>query len=200
MEINVEYELENGYKLSNNETWESHFKDFAEKLMREYCIKVGKDEYNFLELEFYFYSAEHQDTVVYPRTCKAGQLFVHYSGFDIAFQTKCDNQSITQFGGILVRSLFNAQTNEVIGGPLRCLIEVFNNQQGKPELGTKKNSIFCDSHEGTKCIGIKSSKKYRFVRKDYWNQKDFKMKRGAYENTKPVYKDKSYTYKFNQEG
>lgn len=191
--------LQEACELSKNETWESHFNKFAEELMRNYCIKVGNDIYQFLELEFYLYNKDHPDPTVYPRICKAGQLFVHYNGFDIAFKTECDGNNLTQFGGILVRGLFNTKTKEVIGGPLRCLMEVFNNQEGKPEFA-EMDAFKCESHEGTKRIGIKSLEKYRFVRNDYWNQEKFEIKRGAYENTKPVFKDKSYTYKFNQEG
>ncbi|MDO5447009.1 MAG: hypothetical protein Q4F34_04425 [Prevotellaceae bacterium] len=207
MKIDVNKELKEGCTLSEGESWEEHFKDFAKELMNNHCIKVGSDEYHFLELEFYYYDdKEHKDddvnSKVYPRICKAEQLFVHYSGFDIAFESIVEGESLTRFGGILVRGLFNAQTKEVIGGPLRCLMEVFNNQKGKPKFGKRKKSEKCVKIVDTKRIGIKSSEKYRFVREDYWDKEKFTftMKRCVYDNRKPVYKDKSYTYKFNQEG
>lgn len=103
------------------------FNRIAEELMCNYvlCDETGTTCYSLIEIEFYLYKQNvHEDTVVYPRNCNAGQLFYHYSGADIAFQTITDDDNVT-FGGILIRSM--KKCDEIIGGPLRCKDELLNN-------------------------------------------------------------------------
>ena len=103
-------------------------KEFAEYLINNHAIKVNNNQYTLEEIEVYLYCQGHQDANVYPRDCAAEQFFVHYSGFDIAFQTKNEGKDLIQFGGVLVRSLKKNNT-EMIYGPMRCLMEVFNQQE-----------------------------------------------------------------------
>ena len=115
--------------LKKVEPKESSFENIARELFSNYCIVKqyenakgsGEDTYYFKEIEFYLYTNKHTDNRhVYPRICKTGQWFVHYSGVDIAFETKLDGKKINQCGGILIRALRKKRTNEIIAGPLRC--------------------------------------------------------------------------------
>lgn len=122
--------------IKSDEDVEAKFKQIANVLFQNYHIEKGTDIYDFLEIEFYYYSKQHPDIVTYPRTIDGGKWFLHTSGIDIAFQSKVekdekgeidDNNSF--FGGILIRSLSKRTTNHstrVIGGPRRCLYELFN--------------------------------------------------------------------------
>lgn len=104
------------------------FAKIADKLMHKCCIQCGEKKYYFAEIEFYYYDKENNseewNRKTYPRTDKeAGDLFFHYSGFDICFESK---YSEGRFGGILIRSLFDETNNRYITGPLLCVNEVLN--------------------------------------------------------------------------
>ena len=104
------------------------FAKIADELMHNYCIQCGEKKYYFAEIEFYYYDKENNSEEwnrrTYPRTDKeAGDLFFHYSGFDICFESK---YSEGRFGGILIRSLFDNTNNRYITGPLLCVNEVLN--------------------------------------------------------------------------
>ena len=103
------------------------FEDIAEKLMKKFCLQCDEKKYYFAEVEFYYYDKEcfneEWNWVTYPRTNKkAGDLFFHYSGFDICFDSRFDDG---KFGGILIRSL-KEENDTYITGPSVCLLEVLN--------------------------------------------------------------------------
>lgn len=99
-------------------------KKIAENLFCHYCIKCGNKTFRFAEIEFYYYKKEKwQDkwnTATYYRNKKAGELFFHYSGVDICFQSDSENE----FGGILIRSLIEIDNNgnyvALHKGPMIC--------------------------------------------------------------------------------
>lgn len=113
----------------------------AEELFEDYCIKCEsggehKDRYfRFAELEFYYYKKGKFDSewnkVTYPREKNAGELFFHYSGMDICFQSHFDKNDSDKvfFGGMLVRSVFELDENDMIilhAGPLYVANLVLN--------------------------------------------------------------------------
>ena len=108
------------------------FGKIADMLFQDFHIEKKVEEkvvrYDFLEIEFYFYSKNHPDSITYPRKTEAGDWFPHYSGMDIAF--KSDKE---QYGGVLIRCLLKDK-NEVIAGPLRCFCELCAgmNMSGRP--------------------------------------------------------------------
>lgn len=115
---------------ASGEDIQTVFEDIAEKLMKEYCLVCGKKRYYFAEIEFYYYDKDRFNNewnwVTYPRTNKkAGDLFFHYSGFDICFDSNFDDG---KFGGILIRSLIDVTKtdNKFVTGPLLCVNEVLN--------------------------------------------------------------------------
>lgn len=143
------------------------FSDIANKLFREYQIAKGDIKYDFEEVEFYLYTENHKDhNHVYPRDCKAGEWFVHYSGVDLTFQTYIDNENrVTQCGGILIRRIKKVGGASV-GGPLRCLMEIFNGQEC-PKLVKKEHhevvTLEPSTRIGIKNGGVQDERKYRFV-------------------------------------
>ena len=173
---------------SQTKPWNKYFDDLAKALMSKYVIKKGNVIYEFAEIEFYLFhngQNEHIDTSVYPRECKAGTLFYHYSGVDIAFET-CINESNVTFGGILIRSLVKKNDpktdGEIIAGPLRCKDELLNGE-GPIEITALQTPIDIDS-ELWKCRrqgvsrGGKQEKLYRYYRnrdKGDWDRKPERM-------------------------
>ena len=85
---------------------QNKFKGIAKKLFDNYGIKCGNKIFRFAEIEFYYYNKKEKwqdkwNTATYYRDKNAGELFFHYSGVDICFQSDSENE----FGGILIRSL-----------------------------------------------------------------------------------------------
>ena len=113
---------------------EQRFEEIAKLLFRKCQIRKGKDIYDFLEIEFYYYIENHEDIITYPRNMKRGKWFFHDSGIDISFESKCDNINLSPkirkpikdyFGGILIRSLLK-NGNEPITGPQKCTWSLFD--------------------------------------------------------------------------
>jgi hypothetical protein len=110
------------------------FKEIANLLFQEYHIEKGKNIYEFLEIEFYYYTAGHEDIITYPRNEKSGKWFFHDSGVDITFGSKCEDIKCPcnirkpngdYFGGILIRSLLK-NGKERITGPQKCKWSLFD--------------------------------------------------------------------------
>ena len=187
------------------------FKEIAEKLFKNYCIikqyenakDSGVEIYYLKEIEFYLYTNEHTDNrLVYPRICKVGQWFVHYSGVDIAFETKLNGKKVNQCGGILIRALRKKGTNDIIAGPLRCLMELFNYCKTFPTLSIiqLEDIVFDDKDlQNTHRIGFEESepKKYRFYINEE-NDKHIIKDVPQYKKDDIVIENKKYTYNFKQ--
>ncbi|MEP6467071.1 MAG: hypothetical protein ABJB05_12250 [Parafilimonas sp.] len=122
--------------ITNYEEW---FSQIAELLFTQYQIKTAANEYQLTEIEFYYYSKEHNDETTYGfikegikysdrilrhKKAQQNQLtwFFHYSGIDIVFG------NIGNPGGILIRAIRNIETGENITGPLVVSLELLNQQ------------------------------------------------------------------------
>lgn len=173
---------------------QNEFSDIAKNLFANYQIAKGNTRYDFEEVEFYLYTEKHRDNNhVYPRECQAGEWFVHYSGVDLTFQTMKEDNKITQCGGILIRRIKKVGESSV-GGPLRCLMELFNGQEEPILVKKQKQEI---RFEPTPRIGIKNDneqdeRQYRFVINE-----NTQIKTDCPQYTKDgiVIKPKCYTYK-----
>lgn len=172
---------------------QKEFSDIAKNLFANYQIAKGNTRYDFEEVEFYLYTEKHRDNNhVYPRECQAGEWFVHYSGVDLTFQTLKEDNKMTQCGGILIRRIKKVGESSV-GGPLRCLMELFNGQEEPILVKKQKQEI---RFEPTPRIGIKNDneqdeRQYRFV-----VNKNTPIKTYCPQYTKDgiVIKPKCYTY------
>lgn len=121
------------------------YDEIAINLIQNFCIEKQEEDsfgkrdvrFNIAELEIYLYNKENDDWPTYNRDCLAGQWFVHKSGVDIAFQTIREGKELIQFGGVLIRGLeriVDGKVEAYIGGPQRCLSELFNSSYGMPKL------------------------------------------------------------------
>ena len=107
---------------ASQEAIRSRFALLAEALFRDFQIEKGGEVYDFLEIEFYFWNAVHQDEITYRRQCPAGMWYFHSSGVDISFASDSN-----RYGGILLRSVVRvASEPEIIAGPLRLVDHLFD--------------------------------------------------------------------------
>ena len=189
--------------LNEDKLYEKLRKDITKMLMNGYCIDNGQYQYRPIEIEFYIYDENnHPDRHVYPRDKKAGELFFHYSGMDICFET-----SLAQgrFGGILIRAL-ERNDKQLFGGPLVCVNEVLNTAKEKCEIKSANTKLDKEPVQFGRRVGIKAfenindtfySKEYRFVRADI-NEKSTFAPRTAYNFDKNIFETKKSTYKIEE--
>ena len=118
---------------SKQDEIETVFGNIADKLFRNYHIVKGENTYDFLEIEFYFYSPQHRDLITYPRnSSRPGMWFFHMSGVDITFGTDVkEGEHPLMYGGILVRSIVktqggNSKLPKYICGPMKCVDVLFD--------------------------------------------------------------------------
>lgn len=189
-------------------------KELAKKLMNEYCIYNGQYHYRPIEIEFYIYDKDkHADTHVYYRNKKAGELFFHYSGMDICFESSSpqpnNGNKDVRFGGILIRALERiGSDNQLFGGPLVCMCEIINTatEKCKVEKRPISESEKKDIVPFGQRVGIKEKNKedtiYRFVRKDILDELKDKRRcfssRDSFDFKKKTYKQKSSSYKIEE--
>jgi len=105
------------------------FNEIANKLFKNYHIVKGDQTYDFLEIEFYFYSNKHKDLITYPRKSnKPGVWFFHMSGVDITFGSDAkEGEQTLMYGGILIRSIAKTSGDKKnICGPMKCVDELFD--------------------------------------------------------------------------
>lgn len=109
------------------------FSKIAGELLCNYHIVKGENTYDFLEIEFYFYSPNHRDLITYPRNGrKPGMWFFHMSGVDITFGSgNKEGDNPLMYGGILIRSIVKTQGDsstlpKYICGPMKCVDELFD--------------------------------------------------------------------------
>lgn len=88
----------------------------ANSLLLRMCLIVNGVKINFTEIEFYYYSKNHQDAFTHIHDLDAGKWRFHNQGFDITLRGD------TGFGGILIRGI--EINGEFINGPRRVLFEI----------------------------------------------------------------------------
>lgn len=115
------------YNLNTKENWETVFKKMAEYIFQNCHLEANGTKYYLTEIEFYYYhKIEHPDLWCYRKPEKNGMfpsdsLWFHYSGMDITFDNRKNNES----GGILIRSIKDEKGNPT-NGPLRSLYALLN--------------------------------------------------------------------------
>lgn len=176
------------------------FKEIAKVLFERYDILIydSKGEahyYSFAEVEFYYHKKgvlnRDVDNCVYPRTCEAGKFLWHDTGVDICFKSECDIENY-YFGGILIRSLIEKESNQIIGGPGRCANELaFLCKAGEsphlyPKVKKEEVDLYQTIRQGIGCDVDKDGKTAK-VKFCYF----IKMKNRNWNRTKEVIKMKS---------
>jgi len=110
------------------------FREIAKDLFKNYHILKGTQKYFFVNIEFYFCNKKHLDMITYPRRLDEGKWFFHQSGVDLTFRSvysdygkkMVDVDKDFYFGGILVREVMKADSDEVFDGPYKCEWELFD--------------------------------------------------------------------------
>ena len=126
--MDIRKALQEPLEENNGKSIEEKFEVIAKNLIHNFYIKCGRKNYFFAEIEFYYYDRDNfnqeWNRETYPRTDKkAGDLFFHYSGCDICFDSDFEKG---KFGGILIRSLYDKTENRYITGPTVCANEILN--------------------------------------------------------------------------
>lgn len=172
----------------------AHFEKIARELMGYYVIRKGKGkdnnaiEYAIVEIEFYYYSKDHQDYITYPRNMEAGRWFFHQSGVDLTFQSNNvnDNNKFlikddSSFGGILIRGIRKLNCNDIdkeyIFGPIKCVntlwdkFDAFSLSANEyPILVKRKDAFNCNLDKYKRHIKITETTKQESSIK-YWSQR-----------------------------
>ena len=137
-----------GVNNTNIQDIQKRCKKIAKMLFNNHCIKCGNKTFRFAEIEFYYYNKEKEwqdkwNTATYYRNKNAGNLFFHYSGVDICFQSDSEKK----FGGILIRSLIEIDKNgnyqALHKGPLICANLMLNvcEDERMPYVSDKVDSL-----------------------------------------------------------
>lgn len=199
----------NGEKLKeykNIKNFQEYFDDMAKYIFGNVAIVIGDSnskqiKYYLEEIEFYYNNLPikiidstkgngitdeeknkiHHFSCTYKRDKKACQLFWHYSGVDICFQSYMEQNC---YGGILIRSMSKRDgednNTELIAGPLRCANEIANqsiNLNSIPQIeeikGVKRN-ISVNDIASTIRQGIETAERYNDILKRICNEDDRK--------------------------
>lgn len=186
-----DFTIDSFLSLTNIGNDSSKLTELASHIMNNYCINNGQFLYHPIEIEFYvFKKGKHEDRHVYPRdNKKKGELFFHYSGMDICFESSLQNGC---FGGVLIRALERIEKDKdgnslYFGGPLVCANEVLNTAKRMCTLEEiHRHEEFVNAVQFGQRVGINKfenlkdnnnqsieddfyNKPYRFVRKDIQN-------------------------------
>lgn len=152
-------------ELASDKEVKNRFEQLATVLFRNHHIQKGDVRYDFLEIEFYYYSREHRDIVTYPRTANVGECFFHMSGVDITFKSESEyrkepSSKVAEgdfFGGILIRSLLRHEKgiSKIITGPYNCMDDLFDKFNA---LDIPQNSPCVVLNEATDMTPLKTTR------------------------------------------
>lgn len=152
---------------STHDIIETVFDVIANKLFRNYHIVKGDNTYDFLEIEFYFYSPNHRDLITYPRDSnKSGMWFFHMSGVDITFGSDDNNDNgPLMYGGILIRSIVKTHGDsstlpKYICGPMKCVDELFDYINAFDGDISRTDIPYIEKKEEKETVSIKSCCRY----------------------------------------
>ena len=201
----VKNEKLNSY--SSIEQFQNYFDGIAKYIFGHVAIVIGDSnskqiKYYLEEIEFYYNNQQIREVDVsfkkdgkditqkknffsctYKRERDAEQLFWHYSGVDICFQS-----DETYYGGILIRSLTKEYIDkegklvrELIAGPLRCSNELINQgvlsnsiPQIKEIKWTTDRILSVDNIGSTVRQGIETTERYKEILDRIYNEDDRK--------------------------
>jgi hypothetical protein len=152
------------------------FKIIADNLINKTLLVAGKDRYQIKEIEFYYFnSVNHPDIFAHcdERQKEFGRWYFHrtgsgyrsgtFKGLDIVFG--CSDY----YGGILIRSIQNVDTNNLIVGP-SCCVDSILNSTGYQEVKDLATSFDCTIWNKTNVLYLTSNDKqcndriYRSIR------------------------------------
>ncbi len=154
------------------------FDRIAKDIFRS-AIKVNEHKLRITEIEFYFWSDEHQDYTTHEHNRNAGEWRMHNQGVDITFQAEGDEKS-GQVGGILIRGILDDKLDgksRYINGPLKVWFRLFE-LLGKAEIqGTIQlvpNSFIAPAIYTTTRHGLKPAVTKNYIIDDKFLSKPYR--------------------------
>lgn len=144
---------------ASKEYIEQTFESIAEIFKNGCVIKYNKDEYRFLDFEFYFFNINHQDISVHPRISDALCWYINdFGGIDLNFESNIIQHHVVKnkklsfkykltddsyFGGILIRQLQRLSDKMVYDGPYKVAelfrtLDATSQRQNNPILVMKQ--------------------------------------------------------------
>lgn len=157
------------------------FREIAESLLNKCHIESAIGAYRILEIEFYYYNADHPDESTYgyikngskllsriERHKQAQQMpltwFFHYSGIDISIGSESNP------GGVLIRKIQRiGEGGEIFSGPLVVQLELMN--QGVSIDGKKNFKLKLVSNDSSLNCGINCKRRVRVGSGGFENEK-----------------------------
>ena len=128
---NLKKTLESVVPTLSKKELDSRFPQIAEFLMKNYGIESRGKIYLLNEIEFYYYNPLYDDLrigssktrITYERNAPAGWWFIHDYGVDLTFNSDAKKGF---GGGILIRSIEEDTTINIITGPKNCINELWD--------------------------------------------------------------------------
>lgn len=155
-------ELRNKMRIpgaASRDNVEQTFAEIAEVLKSGCVIKCKKEEFRFIDFEFYYFNRNHQDISVHPRNSEALCWYINdFGGIDLNFESKIEKIIVEKgktwsfkyeltdnsyFGGILIRQIQRLSDKMVLDGPWKVadlfrIIDATSQRQNNPILKMKQ--------------------------------------------------------------
>ena len=102
--------------------------EISKDILQNYSIKLNGEIWEFVEIEFYYYSESHKDIYAHEHSInklpifKTGQFRIHGAGIDIAI-SNIENKA---YGGILLRTI-KKENGDRIKGPINVCEAIIQN-------------------------------------------------------------------------
>lgn len=142
------------------------FNRIADELLNNTILTIGTHKFRISEIEYYYQDKHHPDWFAHcdqmqKTNCKwylhrTGNSYRNgtYKGIDITFGSK------NSFGGILIRSMENSETNEIFEGPCVCvdqMIKLLNKENINDFASELEKSDFCIFNSPLSIVRIKKN-------------------------------------------
>lgn len=144
--------------LFYDELNDEYFLQIADILLNHCCLTVNKTKYRLMEIEFYLKCEAHPDPYTH---CDPDQLLMHtfyfhkfktgtykagtFKGMDITF----GDHNANAYFGILIRTIENITTGEVIEGPCNVVNRILTEYE-EPDLISFTNGQILNIFENDK--------------------------------------------------
>lgn len=153
----------------NTDSFESVQESFsliANELINKYELKINDKTYQFVDVEFYFFSNVHKDGFTMRHNKELGEFEAHRYGVDISLGNSKD-----AFGGILLKSLLSG-TRIISKSQIKNeIINNFQIGQNRIEIRKKQNSaekkLIQTEREKLGKVDISKNKDERFKKAKY---------------------------------
>lgn len=167
--------------------------NIAKTLLNKYVLVVQNKQYRMAEIEFYIKSENHNDQYTHgdKNQKKFAKFYFHrypngsykggtYKGVDLTY-----GDDDTCFG-ILIRSIYDLETNELIEGPCKTvnkILELYNCDDVPEFMENKKDPL-----------NARSTKNFHVKRKNIPVQQIYKGSRIGLSDKYPQWKNVKYRY------